>query len=712
MEEVDKILIHSLRLSGTGCPPAVAAPWGRVPAHLGALSDGGSPAPPRQVPEEVQSLREFTTELIVESVVRCLRVIHPSLGASLGHLLPPGMSARFRIGTSLAQACQELGYQGEVGYQTFLYSNEPEIRRLLLFLVEKLPRDDAEDARQPAGKSAGLLRAIAAKIKEQLGTPWVPPACRTPRLQLLQGTCLLKPFHAHPLVLPRDSGPVERREFFGGFLPPVPAQPPRPGAVAPSLLERHAGDLGAQHDWEADWQSQGLASRLPPKEYVHWKRQRLRHRLLDQLRQAAPPHGAAGPPQPGAPDLAQMLGLLSAGGTGGPLAKGSRFSRAQRLAHEQDPQELVGQMQAAVETLPSSKTSEQEELSWQAEELAGCRGAAAPGGRDGGSGGEVKVLELSLCQGEGQGHFSLCAAAGLSRQRLALGGRERTLRVQRRALELLPEAGRNLAALQLLVEGSAQRLVHLAAQWETRRGPLVDQYRRLRAARHSRQLESTRRVSEIQALHECGRSAAAEARRKEELCRQLLTELEVLPKDVSRAAYTQRILEIVGNIRKQKEEITKRSCLETRALQKEINGLMGKLDRTFAVTDELVFKDAKRDESVRKAYKYLAALHENCSQLIQTIEDAGAIQREIRDLEEQIESEGAKKTLANLERILSDYRALRQENAALLGRSRDPWRQLHITPLHWAPHPLSLLGRHPILHSPRAPTKPPTSGPR
>ncbi|KAG6931900.1 coiled-coil domain containing 22, partial [Chelydra serpentina] len=149
---------------------------------------------------------------------------------------------------------------------------------------------------------------------------------------MLQGTCLLKPFHAHPLVLPRDSGPVERREFFGGFLPPVPAQPPRPGSVAPSLLERHAGDLGAQRDWEADWQSQGLASRLPPKEYVQLKRQRLRQRLLDQLRQAAPPHGAAGPPQPGAPDLAQ---LLSGGGTGGPLAKGSRFSRAQRLAHEQ-----------------------------------------------------------------------------------------------------------------------------------------------------------------------------------------------------------------------------------------------------------------------------------------------------------------------------------------------------------------------------------------
>lgn len=29
---------------------------------------------------------------------------------------------------------------------------------------------------------------------------------------------------------------------------------------------------------------------------------------------------------------------------------------------------------------------------------------------------------------------------------------------------------------------------------------------------------------------------------------------------------------------------------DTKELQKEINGLAGKLDRTFAVTDELVFK--------------------------------------------------------------------------------------------------------------------------
>lgn len=41
-----------------------------------------------------------------------------------------------------------------------------------------------------------------------------------------------------------------------------------------------------------------------------------------------------------------------------------------------------------------------------------------------------------------------------------------------------------------------------------------------------------------------------------------VTELESLPQDVSRSAYTQRILEIVGNIKKQKEEITKVCSVE------------------------------------------------------------------------------------------------------------------------------------------------------
>lgn len=56
-----------------------------------------------------------------------------------------------------------------------------------------------------------------------------------------------------------------------------------------------------------------------------------------------------------------------------------------------------------------------------------------------------------------------------------------------------------------------------------------------------------------------------------------------------RNAYTSRILEIIGNIKKQKTDIDKIIC-DTRELQKEINAVNGQLDRQFTVTDDLLFK--------------------------------------------------------------------------------------------------------------------------
>ncbi|KAM7028184.1 LOW QUALITY PROTEIN: coiled-coil domain-containing protein 22 [Acridotheres tristis] len=621
MEEVDKILIHSLRQAGTAVPP------------------------------EVQSVRDLTPELVVEAAVRCLRAVRPSLGAPLNPLLPPGISARFRLASDLAAACQELGFGGDVGYQTFLYSSEHDTRRLLLFLVEKLPRDEGERGAEPPGKSGALLRAIGAQIREELGTPWVPPVCRTPRLQRLQGTSHLRPFTTCPLVLPQSGGSPELQEYFGGAAPPVPAQPPLSSQTPPALLETHTAQLCSRHDWEAEWGG----PRLPPQE--HLERKRLR--ALEPLRQACPPHPQG--PSPGTPlDPAWLLEAFGAGGAGGALPKGSRFTRTQHLTHEQDPQVLLQQIQAAAETLQPPKGPEEDPRSRQASEEAALEETLARLEAEiEGCRGEIRAAQLSLTQAE----------AEVQQGRGALGGREDALRVKARAVELLPDAQNNMAKLQLVVESSSRRIVSLAGQWERHRGPLLAEYRQLRALRDSAQRESSRRLAETRALLQRSRAAAEEARRKETLHAQLVAELEALPRDVSRAVYTQRILEIVGNIRKQKEEIGK-ILEDTRALQKEINALLGKLERTFSVTDELLFKDAKRDEVVRKAYKYLAALHENCAQLIRTIEDTGTIQREIRDLEEQIEGESSAKLPASLERILSDCRALREENALLAARAR------------------------------------------
>lgn len=627
MEEADRILIHSLRQAGTAVPP------------------------------EVQTLRAFTTELVVEAVVRCLRVISPDVGSGLSHLLPPAMSARFRLAMSLAQACMDLGYPLELGYQNFLYPSEPDLRDLLLFLAERLPTDASEDADQPAGDSAIFLRAIGSQIRDQLALPWVPPLLRTPKLQRLQGSALRQSFHSSTLVLPELSSRGEPREFQASpLLLPAPTQVPQLVGRAASLLEHHAIQL-CQHvsrDCPGDEDRVCRTHRLPSQEDSRAAQQRLHKQLAEHLRQSWGPVGASTQVR----DLGEMLQAWDARTTASSTPKGSRFTHSEKFTFHLEPQVQAPQVPdvPATSQRPEQDTraAQEQELESLREQLASVNHNIEEVEAD------MKTLGINLMQVETE-----CRQSELS-----VAEQEQALRLKSRAVELLPDGAANLAKLQLVVESSAQRVIHLASQWEKHRVPLLAEYRHLRKLQDCRELESSRRLAEIQELHQSVRAAAEEARRKEEVYKQLVSELETLPKDVSRLAYTQRILEIVGNIRKQKEEITK-ILSDTKELQKEINSLSGKLDRTFAVTDELVFKDAKKDDAVRKAYKYLAALHENCSQLIQTIEDTGTIMREVRDLEEQIETEMGKKTLSNLEKICEDYRALRQENAGLLARVRE-----------------------------------------
>uniref|UniRef100_A0A8C2Q7Y9 Coiled-coil domain-containing protein 22 n=1 Tax=Cyprinus carpio TaxID=7962 RepID=A0A8C2Q7Y9_CYPCA len=617
MEEVDRILIHSLREAGT------------------------------DIDEDVQSVKQFTSELIVEAVVKCLRVIDPALGNGLSHSLPPGMSARFSLGMSLAQACQDVGFKGEIGYQTFLYSNEPEIRSLFMFLVEKLPRESAEASDQPAGKSALLQRAIAAQIKEQLSVPWLPPSCRLPIHRKTQ-------VHQHAYILKsRAKACMQKSRNFLNYLLPVTAQPSQHASVPASLLENHISELSATQEWESEWNSQGLLSRLTP-EYRSRKKARLQKRIEEQLRAAAQPrpdtHGATRSTS----DLAELLQSFGGASTGGDvLTKGTRFTHTEKFTFTQ--------MAAAASALPSSHQSEEDLKAQQEAELSALQQQLQQlSVQMEEVGGDIKQLTVSIQQ----------VSDELQQKEVSNGEKENSIKMKRQTIDLLPDTENNLLKLQGLVEASSKRVVHLASQWEKHRVPLIDEHRRLKELCSNRESESSRKLSEIKDLHDKIRQSAEEAKKKESLYKQLVRNYETLSKDVSRSAYTMRILEIVGNIKKQKEEITK-ILSDTKDLQKEINSLTGKLDRTFAVTDELVFKDAKKDESVRKSYKYLAALHENCTQLIQTIEDTGTIMREIRDLEEQIDTENGKRTVSNLEKILEDYKAIRQENSALAAKIRE-----------------------------------------
>lgn len=156
----------------------------------------------------------------------------------------------------------------------------------------------------------------------------------------------------------------------------------------------------------------------------------------------------------------------------------------------------------------------------------------------------------------------------------------------------------------------------------------------------------------------------SEMQKKSELYAQVMNELGKVNQKIDRSAYTNRILEIIGNIRKQKTDIDK-ILRDTREVQKEINTVTGKLDRQYALTDDLLFGNAKRDETSRRAYKLLVSMHADCAQLVKSVQETGKIGRDIRDLEEQIENGRAGNTAANVQQVSRDLEQMQMENQKL-----------------------------------------------
>ena len=102
----------------------------------------------------------------------------------------------------------------------------------------------------------------------------------------------------------------------------------------------------------------------------------------------------------------------------------------------------------------------------------------------------------------------------------------------------------------------------------------------------------TRQVARIRSMREEMRVMSNEIRERDEAVRALSEEMAKLPRHIQRGGYTRRIMEIVRNIEKQQAEIN-RILADTVEIQKEINGSIETLKRSYGSTDELVFKDAK-----------------------------------------------------------------------------------------------------------------------
>lgn len=611
MEEVDQIIIHALR-------------------QIGCEFD-----------EDVVSLKQFTTEVTVEAVVRCLRLISPERELPLH--ISTNMVERYNLGMTLANACSELGFKGDLGYQTFLYSNEAEMRRIFMFLFEKLPKESEKAVDQQLGTAALISRSISEQISRQLKAPWLPNYCKRSGVRWKGGHWWKEDYSDSSTL--RTCKLTLPGEHPGGLTEPLWKQALDRRMLAASVFEVNAASAAALQDQEAELHQAGLLSKGSQQEHRQRKKERIQKRVADAFQQSLLSS------EQSRVDVSKLLSSLSSTSNKPTAARESKFTRTEKLqfTKDEEPRQTSGSQ------LELQKQSSEEETEAKIKQMQS----------------QLESISEVVSQLEGQEKEVSAALQQISgdiekkkSQRLEL---ESQNELEHKALALLPNADENILKLQAKIDTAAQKLVSLSMQWEKHRAPLIEEYRQLKEQCSKRLNETQQKLEEIKAMKDKMREISEQARTKEEMHKQLVAEYEKLPKDVNRSSYTKRITEIVGNIKKQKEEIAK-VLLDTRSLQKEINQLTGKLDRTFTVTDELIFKDAKKDEAVRRAYKYLASVHENSNQLLQAVEETGSITREMRDLEDQIEQESQKKVTANLERITADYKQMKQENASLLAQ--------------------------------------------
>ncbi|KAL0133102.1 hypothetical protein PUN28_000697 [Cardiocondyla obscurior] len=571
MEEIDNIIIHSLRQ--IGC----------------------------DIEESITNLSGFNTELVVEATVRCLEAIRPGLGLST--VLPVNMAARFRLGATLAQTCTELGYRGDIGYQTFLYNSEADLRRVFMFLIEKLPKESEKTVNESISKVALLEKSVASAISHGLSIPWLPYYCHKKGFRN-RGRASV-PYASVNIEVPVASMKDDYKDYCMRYLQSVPEQMHDISCFLPSMISHNAKalnisttDIMERINWLNNQQSEKTAysnTHNVVKDFSKFLSEKTQTSIESQV-------------------------------------------KSDSIMHPVLPDQETLKNDAKQEVETEKIKADCENLRINIEELQN----------------EIKKMTTKLSQ----------TSITCHNEEKELKINEEQKKIKAKAYELLQDGPANIKKLESAIESTTNKLISLANQWEKHRVPLIIKYRQEREKHSTKANASQKKLDEIKLLKEKEKELEEECRNKDQQYSQLVAEVQKLPKEVNRSAYTQRILEIINNVRKQRDEINK-VLADTREIQKEINTLTGRLERSFTVVDELIFRDARTNEASRKAYKLLATLHSDCNELVSLVEETGATIREIRDLEEQIDSESAKNVGANLERITADLKQMKQETAAL-----------------------------------------------
>tara|TARA_R110002050_G_scaffold130215_2_gene251868 strand:- start:256 stop:1635 length:1380 start_codon:yes stop_codon:yes gene_type:complete len=236
----------------------------------------------------------------------------------------------------------------------------------------------------------------------------------------------------------------------------------------------------------------------------------------------------------------------------------------------------------------------------------------------------------------------------------------------RKTNELLPNAEENIKKLRDIADKNAANLMKLAVQWEEVRYPLVMKLREIKESLLGRKSNAQSQLEQVRKMRAEMKLLRADIESKDDQLSRVTDVLQRYKTDMTRELFTYTIDEIVKQVKKQQVEIDK-ILLDTRVLQKSRNSTAATLTRSFAITSDMLFKDAKKgDNLIRQSFKALASLHRMYEKMGATVEETGASSNQNMNLCQRIQQLEARTKTMDLDGLLNDLNAMKAENEKMV----------------------------------------------
>ncbi|XP_060530609.1 coiled-coil domain-containing protein 22 homolog isoform X2 [Cylas formicarius] len=481
-----------------------------------------------------------------------------------------------------------MGFNSEVGYQTILYCNEVEIRRVLMFLIERLPKESTQVTQiEPTGYVPKTIKQIEASLRESLIKHWLPTEAINLGIRPCVNGYVVSSFgHSCPLKavdinIPNTVRDREVLEQYSRYI----------GNVTQQCKDREFVQSILFMEEEFQYTVKQHLSQIQPRDFKEVSKVGEDLILPDIV-----------------PPISNSI-----------QDNFEKYNESPDSNNKEFPNQIKQEQELYVVLQKSVKDCEK----------------------------SLRKIKESKIEEENSFKNST-----------------NKMKLKRKTNAVLSNND-SISKLEKLIENSQEHFAKLSNQWEQIKLPLIEEHRALTDSVGSKTLRSQNDQIKLQNCRKKYSEIMMEFKEKAILEKSLVEKYKSLDTKNNRAAYTRRILEIVGNIKKQNDEI-QRVLKDTRQIQKQINNLSGQIDRSFTLADELIYQDAKQGEVAKTAYKLLVSLRNEFLSILTAVSDLGQAERELRNLEEQVELEKSKEVKFKLEKVNHDLLEIKKDINLLL----------------------------------------------